>query len=103
MAYSNEDLDRLRSYEKVHLRGIDNDLEPGQKIDKLHEKDRRKWYMLILNLLAVAFFTYSYIFDLTNLGDTIYLIILVVFTVNVGLIFLQKKQIRELVEYYRSV
>lgn len=103
MAYSSEDLERFKSYEKVHLRGVDDDLPIHQKMDALEKKYRNKWYMLWFNVLAILFFSYSYYFDITALGDTIYIILLVVFTINVALIFLQKKQIRELIEFYKTL
>ncbi|MEX0771378.1 MAG: hypothetical protein WD035_11620 [Balneolaceae bacterium] len=102
MTYSQEDLERFKSYEKVHLRKVDDSLSIGKKIEALQKKDRNKWMMLLLNALAVIFFSYSYYFDITALSDTIFIVLLVIFTVNVGMIFLQKKQIRELIEFYRS-
>ncbi len=102
MAYSSEDLERFKSYEKVHLRGVDDDLSIRNKIETLNKKERNKWYMLWINVLAIVFFSYSHYFEITALGDTIYFILLVVFTINVALIFLQKKQIRELIEFYET-
>ncbi len=102
MTYSSEDLNRLKSYEKVHLKGEDDNLEPSEKINLLHKKDRNKWYMLIFNVLAILFFGYSFYFDITNLSDTIFIILVVVFTINVGLIYLQRKQISELIEFYHT-
>ncbi|MEX0994241.1 MAG: hypothetical protein WD599_01855 [Balneolaceae bacterium] len=102
MVYSQEDLARFKSYEKVHLRKVDDSLPVDEKIKALEKKDRNKWVMLWLNLLAILFFSYSYYFDITALGDTIFIILLIIFTVNVGLIFLQKRQIKELIDFYRS-
>lgn len=103
MAFTSEDLKRFESYEKVHLKGASEDITPSEKIELLQKKDRNKWYMLIVNILAILFFGYSFYFDITNLSDTVFTVLLVIFTINVGLIFLQKKQIGELIEYYRSV
>jgi hypothetical protein len=103
MSFSSEDLKRFRSYEKVHLKGVDENLPPSAKIELLQKKDRNKWYMLVFNVLAILFFGYSFIFDVTTLSDTIFTILLVVFAINVGLIFLQKKQISELIRFYQSI
>ena len=103
MAFTSDDLKRFRSYEKVHLKGVDENLSSSEKIELLQKKDRNKWYMLIFNVLAILFFSYSFYYDITNLSDTIFTVLLVVFTINVGLIFLQKKQISELIDYYHSV
>ncbi len=102
MSYTSEDLERIKTYEKVHMRGVDEDAGTDEKIGHLQKRDRRKWYMLIFNILVIFFFTYSYYFDLTALSDTIYILILVVFAINVLVIFLQKKQIRELIDFYHS-
>lgn len=101
MSYSSEGLNRIKSYEKVHLKGEDDDLSPDEKIQILKRKDRNKWYLLLFNIFAILFFGYSFYFDITNLNDTVFIILIVVFTVNVGLIFLQKKQISELIDFYR--
>jgi hypothetical protein len=103
MSFSSEDLKRFSSYEKVHLKGVDENLPPSAKIELLQKKDRNKWYMLVFNVLAILFFGYSFIFDVTTLSDTIFTILLVVFAINVGLIFLQKKQISELIRFYQSI
>lgn len=102
MPYTKEDLERFKSYEKIHLRRVDDSVSPGEKIDILEKKDRNKWVLLLLNVLAIIFFSYSYYFDITELGDTIFFILIVIFTVNVGMIFFQKKQIKELMEFYNS-
>jgi hypothetical protein len=38
MQYTSEDLNRLKSYEKVHLKGEDDNLEPGEKVKLLHKR-----------------------------------------------------------------
>lgn len=103
MPYSSEDLNRIRSYEKIHLKGEDEGLSRDEKIEKLQIKDRNKWYMLLFNILAILFFGYSFYFEITNLSDTVFIILIVVFSVNVALIFLQKKQISELIDFYRTI
>ncbi|MEX1062153.1 MAG: hypothetical protein WEC12_01005 [Balneolaceae bacterium] len=102
MAYTSEDLERFKSYEKVHLRGTGDLQSVRDKVEALQKKNRNKGYLFLFNILAVVFFTYSYITDITALSDTIYVILLVVFTVNVGLIYLQKRQINELIDFYES-
>ncbi|MEX1010768.1 MAG: hypothetical protein WDZ29_01775 [Balneolaceae bacterium] len=97
-----EDIERMESYENVHLRGAKEGISREEKIGLLEKRDRNKWYMLLFNVLAILFFSYSWANELSELSDTIFLILLVVFSINVGLIFLQKKQIRELMEYYRD-
>src|SRR5690625_2079287 len=102
MSYTSEDLARFRSYERVHLRGIDENLSPGGKVEALRGRDRNKKGMLLFNVLAILFFTWSHFFSITTLSNTVYYILLVVFSLNVSLILLQRKQIRELAGFYES-
>lgn len=102
MSHTSQDLERFKSYEKVHLRGIEESTAAREKIEALQKKDRNKWYMLLFNVIAIIFFTYSWYFDITALSDTIYFILLIVFSLNVALIFLQKRQIRELIDFYQT-
>jgi hypothetical protein len=68
-------------------------------VDALQKKKRNKWIQLAVNIAAILFFGYSFYFDITQLGQTFFIIIFAVFVINVGLIFYQKNQIDELLEY----
>ncbi|WP_372637094.1 hypothetical protein, partial [Fodinibius sp.] len=57
------------------------------------------WVMMAVNVAALLIFGYSFYFDITELSQTVFLIIIAIFGINVGLIFYQKKQLKELVEY----
>jgi len=91
--------ERLQSYLKIHLKKSSLELSEEEQIKKLEKKDRNKWIMLAVNIAAVLVFSYSYYAGITKLGSTFLIIILAVFGINVGLIFYQKKQIKELIEY----
>ena len=90
--------ERLKSYLNIHLKKEKQSLSVNEQIDELHKKDRNKWIQLAVNIAAILFFGYSYFFD-TTFNQTFFLIIAVVFVLNVGLIFYQKNQIHELIEY----
>jgi hypothetical protein len=91
--------ERLQSYLTVHLKKDELSLSESNKIDALHKKKRNKWIQLAVNIAAILFFGYSFYFDITQLGQTFFIIIFAVFAINVGLIFYQKNQIDELLEY----
>lgn len=91
--------ERLQSYLTVHLKKDELSLSESNKIDALHKKKRNKWIQLAVNIAAILFFGYSFYFDITQLGQTFFIIIFVVFAINVGLIFYQKNQIDKLLEY----
>lgn len=91
--------DKLQSYLNIHLKKDELSLSSSAKIEALEKKKRNKWIQLAVNIAAILFFGYSFYFKITNLSQTFFLIIAAVFAVNVGLIFYQKNQIDELVEY----
>ena len=102
MAYSEEDLKKIEAYERIHLKENQRELPPGEKVQALQGRDRNKWLQVGLNILAIVFFGYSYYFHITRLGDTLLIILFVVFLLNMVMIFYQKRQIEKLIEYYES-
>ncbi|NGP89332.1 hypothetical protein [Fodinibius halophilus] len=94
-----EEQERLTSYLNIHLKKDKLSLPPGDQIEELHKKYRNKWILLAVNIAAILFFGYSFYYDITQLSDTFLTIILVVFGLNVGLIFYQRNQIQELIDY----
>lgn len=102
MAYSEEDEKKIEAYERIHLKEDQRELPPTEKVKALQGRDRNKWLQFGLNILAIAFFGYSYYFHITRLSDTLLIILFVVFLLNMVMIFYQKKQIQTLIEYYES-
>lgn len=90
---------RLQSYINIHLKNDKQSLPIDNQIEELQKKDRNKWIMLAVNIAAILIFGYSFYFDITELSQTVFLIIVAIFGVNVGLIFYQKKQLKELIEF----
>lgn len=99
MAYTPEDKERLDSYLNIHLKKQQRNLPAWQKIEALQKRERNMWFRLLLNVVIILLFGYSYYYGITSLGVTILIILLVVFLANVAMIFYQKKQIRELIQY----
>jgi hypothetical protein len=97
--FNKKDINRFSSLLRVHLRSDQQDMPVEDQIEALEKRGRaRRWHLLI-NIAAIMFFGYSFYFDITQLSQTFFVIIVVVFAINVGLILYQKKQIRELVAY----
>lgn len=99
MKYNDDDIRRLESYANVHLRKK-ADLPDKQKIPALEKKKRSKLYQLLLNIVIILFFGYSYFYDITSLGDLLFYILIIVFLINVIMLIYQRKQIDELIDYY---
>lgn len=98
---NSEEQARLQSYLNIHLKKDKQSLPVSGKIEALHKRDRNKWIQLIVNIAAILFFGYSFYFDITQLSQTFFIIILAVFFINIALIFYQKNQIQELIDYLR--
>lgn len=98
---NSEDQERLQSYLNIHLKKDKQSLPPEAQIEELYKKGRNKWIQLAVNIAAILFFGYSFYFDITQLSQTFFIIILAVFSINVGLIFYQKNQIQELINYLK--
>lgn len=93
--------ERYESYLKIHLKNDQLEASVGEQIEALKKRDRNKWFHLLINIAAILLFGYSFYFDLTQLSNTFFIIITVIFAVNVILIFYQKSQIKKLIEYLR--
>ncbi len=90
---------RLQSYLNIHLKKDKQSYTVPRQIEELHKKNRNKWIQLVVNIAAILFFAYSFYYNITQLSETFLIIIAAVFLINVGLIFYQKKQIQELINY----
>lgn len=94
-----ENQNRLQRYLTIHLKNEELSLPEHEQIEAIQKKKRNKWIQLVVNVAAIIFFGYSFYFDITQLSQTIFIIIFAVFAINVGLIFYQKNQLDELLEY----
>jgi uncharacterized membrane protein YpjA len=102
MSYSEADKKRFETYEKIHLKKDQQELDPSGKLGALDNRDRRLWLMLFLNIVAVVFFGYSWYEGITQLNQYILIILIVVFLANTAMIFYQKKQVTELRAYLKD-
>lgn len=97
--HNSEDQERLESYLNIHLKKDEQSKPPAEQIKALNKRDRNKWIQLAINILAILFFGYSFYYDITQLSQTFFIIIFAVFVINVGLIFYQRNQIQDLIDY----
>lgn len=96
-----QEQERMESYLNVHLKQEYHAESPSVQIEELQKRDRNKWIQLAVNIAAILFFGYSFYFEITELSQTFFIIIVAVFGINVGLIFFQKKQIQELIAFLK--
>lgn len=100
-AFDSQQQERYHSYLNIHLKKDQLELPIADKVEALEKRGRSKWWHLMINVVAILFFGYSFYYDITQLGQTFFIIITAVFGINVGLILYQKKQINELIEYLK--
>lgn len=94
-----EKQEQLQSYLNIHLKKDEHSLSDEGKIEALHKRKRTKWIQLAVNIAIIPIFGYSFYYNITQLSNTFFYIILAVFLINVGLIFYQQRQIDELIDY----
>ncbi len=98
--YTEEDISRFESYLKLFIKSDVPDLDA--KLQALNKRDRRLYYFLVANIIAVVFFIYSYIRGLSTLSGYMYLILFGIFILNVFLLVYQRKQIKHVKEYLKE-
>jgi len=69
------------------------------KLAALRKRRSRYWVMIAVNALALFFFSYSFIYEITQLNDIVYYALGTVFVLNVLLIFHQRKQINRAIDF----
>lgn len=74
-------------------------LKREEMLTSLLKRRSRYWIMIIVNALALLFFSYSFIYGITQLNDIVYYALGTVFVLNVLLIFHQRKQLNLAVDY----
>lgn len=99
MYYSDDDKARFKTYLKVFLRSEKNDLADTDKIPVLKKKLNSKWMQLYINVGIIILFLFMYFNGYTTFGDIFYFVIFGVFTINIILIYVQRRQINELIDY----
>ena len=99
MSYSSDDKARFKTYLEVFLRSENEALRDTEKIPALRKKLNSKWVQLFINVAIIILFVFMYLNGYTTFGDIFYYFIFGVFAINIALIFWQRKQITELIEF----
>lgn len=97
-----EHQEQVESYLRAQLKTHQLSLPADEQVELLRKKKRRQLWFLIINIIAILFFGYSFFYGITELSNTILYILAAVFTLNVLLIFYQRKQIGELIDYLKK-
>lgn len=98
MLFSEGEKEKLESYLRVHLRKK-TDLPDAEKLQELKKKLRNKILQLLLNVAIILVFIFAFLNNLTQFGAVFYYVLFGVFVLNIVLITIQHRQIRELIEY----
>jgi magnesium-transporting ATPase (P-type) len=77
-------------------------VETESMIEILIKRGKRFYLMIFVNILALIFFSYSFLNDITQISDFVYYALGAVFVMNISLIFYQRKQLNRTLEYLRN-
>lgn len=70
-----------------------------EKIARLKARFKRMFILMGVNFGVVLFFGYSFYYDITQLSQTVFNIIIIVFTVNLIFLILQWKKLKEAINW----
>ncbi|HKJ34243.1 MAG TPA: hypothetical protein VKA34_20620 [Balneolales bacterium] len=95
--YTEEEKQRFEGYIKLY---VDDDVtEVEDKITALKKRDKKLWFFLIANVVAILLFSLSYFMGDNHFSNVLYIILFVVFGINVLVIFYQKSQLNKTIDY----
>jgi hypothetical protein len=94
--------DHIRPILQLHLGKEFEQLSYEQQLEGLKKRRSRYWIMILVNAFALVFFSYSFIYGITQLSDIVYYALGTVFVLNVLLIFHQRKQIDVALRYMEA-
>ena len=66
-----EQQERMESTLRVHLKNDQLQLSRDEQIEQLRKKKRKQGWYLIINIIAILFFCYSFFYGITRLSNTI--------------------------------
>lgn len=89
---------KLETFISIQTRGAEG-LSASDKIEMLRGRKKRMYIMLGVNILALLFFVYSWFFGISNISNWVIYTIVMVFGVNVGMIFYQLSTLNKSVDY----
>ncbi len=90
---------KLKTFIEVQLGRGAAQMSLAEKKTRLNGKFRKVLIMMALNLVFLAFFTVSFLYDITQLSGFWYNLIIIFFVINSLLYVYQWRQLRQAVEW----
>ncbi len=91
-----------QSYLNTHLKDKEQRLPTSGKVRALKRRNRSKRWQLLVNITAILFLIYSFYYDIIGIGDTLLIVLVLLFFINTGLLYYQIKQIRYLIKHLQD-
>jgi len=92
----------IRAVLELHVGKNHIEVPNNIKLELLEKRVKRYRIMILVNLFALLFFSYSFISGITQIGDLVYYGLGVVFVLNMALIFYQRKQVIQAIDYLKE-
>lgn len=102
MGFSEEQAKKYETFLKYHLGENFANLDQEEQQKLLKARDRWFNFLMIINVVALVFFSYWFLADVTQLSDIVFYVLLAVFLLNMLSVGYQKKMLGEVKEYVRS-
>jgi len=99
---SNVDEKRIEAFIQLQLGKNYTELSSSEKINRLQMKFKRMLLLMVVNLGIVIFFGYSFYFEITQLSQTVFNIIIIFFLLNVFFLGLQWKKLKEAIHWLQK-
>lgn len=96
-----ENVSRIIAFIEVQLGKQSGSISTSEKINLLQKKFRRMLLMMIVNFGIVIFFGYSFYFEITELSQTIFILILVFFGLNLVFLSLQWRRLKSAIKWLK--
>ena len=99
MQYNEDQVKKIDSFLRIHIGKEHSRIPSADKIAQLYRKDRKYWIMMGVNILAIAFFAYSFLSGVTRLDSWVFYGLIAVFVLNIVFLSYQKRRIKEAITY----
>jgi hypothetical protein len=102
MQYNEDQVKKIDSFLRMHIGKEHVSIPAADKIAQLYRKDRKYWIMMGVNILAIAFFAYSFLSGVTRLDAWVFYGLIAVFVLNIVFLSYQKRRIKEAIAYLNN-
>lgn len=90
---------RILAFIELQIGNDTANMSTGEKISRLKGRFKRMFILMAVNLGVVLFFGYSFYYDITQLSQTVFNIIIIVFAINLIFLILQWKKLKEAINW----